>query len=248
MADGQETIGYVDDLIQNGVEFMDSLIEALTNVMADIVSLLDVANGICPDVRAPICTVLTDSRTCNSEGIFDNSIFEKVVDYVNRGTIVSKVTDARQDLADMLTVTQNMEENVETFDWALYIAMVFAILLSLLALGMIVGLVIRKTNRMICLQSRFFFPLFVSLVVLSFVFSIAFVIASLGLSDTCVDDPDARLLSVADHFLSGGSPIIFEFVQLYLSRKLTVLASVLVSSTYLPYPSLCSYVHVFSPV
>jgi hypothetical protein len=242
MADGHETIGYADDLIQNGVEFMDSLIEALTNVMADIGSLLEVANGICPNVRAQICTVLTDSRTCNSEGIFDNDIFEKVVDHFNsiNRTIVPKLTNARQDLADMLTVTRNMEENVDTFDWALYIAMVFAILLSLLALGMIVGLVIRKTDRMICLQSRFFFPLFVSLVVLSFVFSIAFVIASLALSDTCVDDPDARLLSVAAHYLDGGSPILFEFVQLYLSRKFTVIASVLVSTRLSP--------HTFSPV
>jgi hypothetical protein len=239
LANGQDSIGYAEDLIQNGVEFMDSLIEALTNVMTDIGSLLDVANGrVCPNVREQICTVLTDSRTRNSEGIFDNFIFEKVVDHFNSNrTIVSKLTNARQDLADMLTVTQNMEENVDTFDWALYIAMVFTILLSLLALWMIVGMVIRKTNRMICPQSRFFFPLFVSPVVLSFVFSAAFVIASLGLSDTCVDDPDAHLLLVADHYLDGVSPIIFEFVQLYLSRKFTVIASIVLVST-----RLCSYV------
>jgi hypothetical protein len=49
-------------------------------------------------------------------------------------------------------------------------------------------------------------PLFVSLLVLVFVSSITFVIASLGLADTCIDDPDARFLSVADHYLDGISP------------------------------------------
>jgi hypothetical protein len=70
------------------------------------------------------------------------------------------------------------------------------------------------------LRARIFLPLFVSLLVLVFVSSITFVIASLGLADTCIDDPDARFLSVADHYLDGISPIIFEFVEVYLSRKL----------------------------
>jgi hypothetical protein len=69
-------------------------------------------------------------------------------------------------------------------------------------------------------------PLFVSLLVLAFVFSITFVIGSLGLADTCIDDPDARFLSVADHYLDGISPIIFEFVELYLSRKLQHMQSI----------------------
>jgi hypothetical protein len=39
-------------------------------------------------------------------------------------------------------------------------------------------------------------------------------LVSLGVADTCVDDPDARMLAIANHIIL--SLIEYEFVQLYV--------------------------------
>jgi hypothetical protein len=199
-----ETIMKVKDLIRDGVFLFELLIEASLVAMEDVVSLFELTNGICPIVRAAICTnFLTDLATCDAGGIFeDKFLFEEMLNHFNisNQTIVHKLTRARDDLYSMLEVADSLEQKAETFDWVLYIAMIFSILLSLLSLLVILSLFwknIRK--RMGCLlRARIFLPLFVSLLVLVFVSSITFVIASLGLADTCIDDPDARFLSVAD--------------------------------------------------
>jgi hypothetical protein len=224
MDTGQETIGLVQGLIQEGVEFMDLLIESLSNVMEDVFSLLEtVNNGICPGLQETICTNLTDVSTCNSTRVIaDGSlVLEPLVKhFYSDRSLVSKLIQARDDLAGLIIVADEMNEQADTFDWALSVAMVFALLLSLLSLSMMVGLCFQnKLPRIIkCIQSRVLMPTFLLFVVVSFIFAMVFIIASLGLADTCVDDPDTRLLFIAEVYLRDSSPIVFEFVQLYLSR------------------------------
>jgi hypothetical protein len=123
-----ETTTQVKDLIRDGVFLFDLLIEAFWIAKLDVVSLLELTNGICPIVRAAICTYLTGLATCDAGGIFeDKFLFEEMLNHFNisNQTIVHNLTRARDDLYSMLEVTDSLDQKADIFDLVLYIAMVF---------------------------------------------------------------------------------------------------------------------------
>ena len=221
--EGTETITLVQEMIQTGIDFMEDLVQAATNVQQDVTKLLEAVNqGICPNTRQNICDNIEDYRTCNNT-LFDGTlVLEPMVKFfMSDRSLVSQLQKAKDDFEHLITVADSMQDQAESFDWTLLVAMVFAVLLIFTAVMMMISVVIpHKTPKITAyVQRRFIMPLFIVLVSISFLFAISFIIASSALADTCVDDPDTRLLSIAEVFLTDSSPIVLEFVKLYLSRK-----------------------------
>jgi hypothetical protein len=217
---GQESITITQGLIQGGIDLLTKLVDGLDVLRDDALTLLEAVNGLCPKQRTEICTDLTDAATCETDGIFDGLVMQSVINYFdNNRTIATSIEWARGDLEGMLVVADSINEKADTFNWAFWMAVAFTLSLSVMCIYMMFGLVLKFEKPMKCLHSCVVFPTFVFLVILSFVFAMTFIIASMGLADTCVDDPDTRLLSIADHFLADSSPIVTEFVNLYLTSK-----------------------------
>jgi hypothetical protein len=68
-------------------------------------------------------------------------------------------------------------------------------------------------------QSFLIVPLFILMVVCSWVFSMVFVIGSMTLADTCVDSPDGIILQVVENVRNDISAIIADFLLYYISGK-----------------------------
>ena len=66
-------------------------------------------------------------------------------------------------------------------------------------------------------QNIFMVPLFVLMVVLSWVFAIVFVIGSVGLADMCIDSPDENFQALMKKIQDEFDPLIFKAIIFYVS-------------------------------
>lgn len=224
VSDGQRSIQQVQGLVLEGVDFFDFLIESIENLLGDIYQFLELVNTeICP-LKEQICTNLTDWASCDAVGLFgvkEQLLLQSIVtdwSTAGGGAFLANLERARDDMADMAEGTNDLTETTQMFEWALICAFCFAWILAMLSMWMMIVVWIQKPQMIQCVQHYLVMPSFVLLVTLSFIFAMVFIIASLALSDTCVDNPDDQLLALALHAIpEDTSPIVIEFLRDYLS-------------------------------
>jgi hypothetical protein len=223
LEDGREAIGIVQNLTKGGIDIITNLLNENEAISSELDGFLADTNRICPTVRDPICTDLSDVSTCNFEGIFDSTILQTLLEHfaTSERSVAydTELVKARNDLEDLLVVADNIDDTAKTFNWALWVAMVFSWVLASLCVWIMVGVACRMPAILKCLQSWILVPIFSLLVVCSFVFSIVFVIGSMALADLCVDSPDPRIMIILNRFRDTLSPILVEFASFYISRK-----------------------------
>jgi hypothetical protein len=95
-----------------------------------------------------------------------------------KGLTYDELVQERIDLADMVQVAEDLEQTGETFNWAFYCSMAFSLRLALLCLCFVLGDISELSRVTRCLQNFIMLPIFVLFVVLSWVFSMVFVIGS----------------------------------------------------------------------
>ncbi|KAG7372726.1 hypothetical protein IV203_018869 [Nitzschia inconspicua] len=230
LTDGKVSINYAQVLLNKADETLGGLIFFLTSFQSDVQFLLQGANQICPQVQLFLCEDLNVVDTCNTAGVFGQTeagqkfmeTFEHLVRiFYQDWKIVAQLEGWQQDLRRINSATVTAEEQISTFDWVFYVAVMFDVLVGILALVMIVFLLTRKKMPLFlkCIHHWCLFPTFIVFVFFSFIFAIAFLIASMVLSDTCADDPDKRMLAIARHYFRGDvEPYMEEFATFWLSR------------------------------
>jgi hypothetical protein len=62
-------------------------------------------------------------------------------------------------------------------------------------------------------------PAFTILVIIAFVFSMAFVLGSMTVADLCYDSPDDKILIILNRFQEQLSPIVVEIASFYINGK-----------------------------
>jgi hypothetical protein len=217
---GIGTITMVKDLLQGGIDLIDTILEEQTPPSTEIEAVLNAVDSICPEDLDPLCTNITDPITCNLDGV---DVGEVVLNFITffataRSLVYEELFQSRADLVDMLVVADELEDFGETFNWALYCSMAFSIALDVLCAFVIIGAVFQLSRITKCLQHVILVPVFVLLVILAWVFSMVFVIGSIGLADMCIDSPDDRVLILLEKFRSRfSSSIIFEFIVFYIN-------------------------------
>lgn len=240
LSDGKVSINYAQTIVNAADQTVGQLALLLKTFQTDMQILLGGVNRICPRVRDKLCETLRDVNTCNTTGLLgnDNTIadqlgetFENLVRiFYQDWKIVTQLEGFQEDLRRVVYTTEVAEEQISTFDWIFAVAVVFNLLVGLLAMAMIMYLCFqqrRNSNHRTmpwffrCMHHRCLFPTFVLFVLFSFIFAIAFLIASLVLSDTCADGPDQRIQAIADHYIQQDEfqPYIKEFLVHWLSRE-----------------------------
>jgi hypothetical protein len=220
---GKVSINYAAYLLEGGSQVVAFLSNFLKQFQTDMKKLLNETNTVCPTVQPFLCGDLADVTTCNTTQIFDDKFadaFENLVGVFGRDWEITKRLDSLvEDLEDMQNTADRANNQLSTIDWVFYVAVVFDLLVGLLAAGMILHLLFPKLPWILkCIQNRFLFPLFLVFVLFSFIFAIAFLIASLALADTCADDPDERILDIADYFLKDRQAYVNDVVRAWLSQ------------------------------
>jgi hypothetical protein len=223
------SIGLVHELATEAVSIVDRVIQLNQIVSSEIFTLLEDVNGMCPNVRDPLCDNLEDPSTCDISGFLGaeiDNIFKQVVGHFaagERSVIYQEIIKARDGLSDVQEIALDMDHAAAQFNWAFIVSMVFSLLLAVLCLFIMSSLVFRMPKMMRCMKSRIMMPLFVVLVIFSYVFSLLFVTASIATADTCVyespqQNVDQRILTLLERFQETLSPIVVEFARFYISQ------------------------------
>jgi len=228
---GLETVDLVQGLLIDGIALLDSFLSTSATSKATIETLVNNANSICPEVADEVCTNLWDltpgvATECSTDGIFDGEALQQFLLFFakNETTTTSEfiedIIDAREDLQDLVGTTETLQKAGDNFNWALYLSMAFSLVLAVLCMSFIAGAIFDFSPLVKCVQRYLFVPIFCLLVTLSWIFSMVFVIGSVGLADLCVDGPDDNILILLENFKL--SPLVFRFSNFYVSGTVPI--------------------------
>mmetsp|Transcript_25883 Transcript_25883/g.71090 ORF Transcript_25883/g.71090 Transcript_25883/m.71090 type:complete len:733 (+) Transcript_25883:343-2541(+) len=121
-------------------------------------------------------------------------------------TFIDRVNAFADTISSVSSLASQTEEQFSAINGVFYVAVVFDVIVALLALCMIVHILAndKLPASVKCIQRRCLFPLFIACVSIAFMFALAFLVASMALSDTCYNDPSERILSIAEYYMGDG--------------------------------------------
>jgi hypothetical protein len=227
LGSGQDAMDHVTDLIANVINLIDTVIDAGTSARDDTTNLMRQTNTICPSISDQICEDILDAEGCDYDGIPFGDELRAVVEYFQgvKDMTFSDLDNYREDLLATQAFMLRMKESSEELDWAFYTALSFTIALAVLCLFLMIGIIgswlghdEKKSFRYFrCFRRYLVLPLFGLLVALSFVFSVVFIIGSIGSADVCYNSPDGKILAILEKEQEKNSSIILEFLIYYIS-------------------------------
>lgn len=203
---GLQSTQFLKSLLNDAIELTDSFVETRNQTIGHVVLMLQQANGFCPTVREEICEDPLQNRNCNLVGIpyaFNLQLVLNAFAAVGGedGSFdFGRVDRFKNDLVKLRDVTTNIEDDSDTFDWTLYCAMAFSIAIGAICLIFIISVLwawcCDIPRCFACIRSWFIMPLFLLLVLCSWVLSMAFVIGSQATADFCNDSPDNNAVAM----------------------------------------------------
>lgn len=219
------------ELTQRGIDSVDFYLFKRAQTSASRNQLLGQLNGYCPKIKPQLCEHIESATNCNYEGMPFAVQIENVIDYIGvlPESLLADILAFRNDLIDFLVLLQNWKESLDQFHWALYVAIAFALTLSLLSLYLLIGVIWSWRNSsqnkplhpaFTCLRSSVVMPLFILLVFLSWTFSTVFMIGSIALSDFCFDSPSDIIMALIYRLEAQGrevSSIVLHFIPYFAS-------------------------------
>lgn len=221
LQDGTHSISIMENLGNQAIELIDRVTEQNTATGAVVENLLEDLNDICPLQRPDgICVDLDDVSTCSFDGIFETDIIETAIRHfkdADKSIYFQELVSARRDLVDFLVVTADLNDKAKTFNWALYCAMAGCLLLAVLCIFIVFGMTCRTSRIIGFLKNVFLVPSFTFLVVISFIFSLTFILGSMAVADLCYDSPDNNILLILNRLQDQLSPIAVEIVSFYIN-------------------------------
>jgi len=125
------------------------------------------------------------------------------------------VSSTRSDLIEVADMLGRFNDTAGKFTWAFWLSAAFAILLAILNICIVVGVILawrgkQERNRcgkfVSCIRSWVVIPLYIFLVIVSWIFSMVFVMGSTVAADWCYNSPDTNVLVSLQYF---GVPNMF---------------------------------------
>ncbi len=221
---GQELATEAIELINNAISRQASVVKVLRPYLEDI-------NGICPNATKSICEDITDASTCDFEGIPLPDDFQVAFTFLigyARNTTLSKLDGVRQDLISLEEDLEKVAQQISSFNWAFAIASAFAVLLLVANIIISHGIIEawrRETSpqkykcftKMLDMTRHWLMvPVFVFLVVMSWMFSMIFVIGSIAAADLCYGSPDETVLTLLEQDIVPVDGIVQRLLIFYV--------------------------------
>ncbi len=90
---------------------IDGVLASQEQLVIETKEAWEAINGICPQVRDPICTEITNVDSCNFEGILESN--EDVVTFLNfvadtRSLVFDQLNRSRKDLLESIEFANNI--------------------------------------------------------------------------------------------------------------------------------------------
>lgn len=187
-----------------------------------------VVNDICSEVlQLPNCTI-AQNNVAPTVSEIQSVIYSQVQQFMYQ-----QLDPMRSDCEELAKDLTNLNNKFGQFYWAFWVATGFAILLAALSLLIIYGVISAwRQEQKHCLTSFvrgwLIVPLFTFLVVMSWIFSMLFVIGSLSTADACYNSPDQLTLV----------RVVFAALDRFCSKYLTILTRYLIVDGFVRTPRL----------
>lgn len=142
--------------------------------------------------------------------------------------LAGSLDDIGSDLNQLLVLTEDIDNSLESAN--IFFAVLIAISAVLLALviAMIVGVFFAWKDLSNCftkcIQYALIWPLFVLILILSWVFAMLFLSAGLAGADFCID-PDAQVQTFLNNHSEAFDGIMFGFIMYYVSVSFPYMSS-----------------------
>ena len=186
LGSGQDTLDLINSLIEGTVNLIDDVLTAGNAAKEDTTELMRATNTFCPRVASRICEDVLSARACSYDGLPFREEVKKVIEFYQgvKDVAFDDLQSMRGDLVASQEFVSKMREATEDFNWAFYCCLAFAVALALLCFYLMVAIIQswkgQETKAFRCFRKYLVLPLFSLLVALSFVFSVVFIIGSIG--------------------------------------------------------------------
>ena len=227
----------IQDLCLDGVTLIDNFVNRSQAVVDRNEAFFPQINGVCPEVRQELCTSIVNDtdfvpiRNCTVHDIpFVNESLAKVLEivYETREYIFDEVNEWRDDFINLYDDIETFLNGESMLEWAFWLSFSFTILLLVCGAWMLGGMYYNSTRRRennqngrrreYVLRHRILFPLFCSLVVFAFAFSVAFVIAAIAASDWCINSPNPKTTYILDSNLEKLGSLVYQWAKYYVNQ------------------------------
>jgi hypothetical protein len=196
--DGRDGLAQGESLTNDAVTLIDSYLYRQNSTLEAARNVQQTSNDvICPSLREIICS---DASSFDCDYILDLGSNSAVTSALNE--IVTQLVEIRSDLVEVGAIIDNIDQQVTNFTWAFWVAAGAVILMAICTILILNGVILawQKKLRGTCWQSttsRFrgycIVPLFVTLLLIGFVFSMVFVMGYTATSDFCYNSPDENV-------------------------------------------------------
>lgn len=188
----------------NGVLLIDDFLSNQSIFIGTIQSYRATLNGFCPQVAETVCESLSPISNCNFTS-FSEKIRVLLWDiYIDLSTYAFfELSSVQNDLVSFAGTMSSLQHGVNGFTWAFWTACLWSLLLMMFTIFLMYGIVLAwREDR----QFGFFrwvvtlmhhwlvVPLYILFVILTWVFSMIFVIGTAVTADFCFDSPDSKVL------------------------------------------------------
>lgn len=213
----------------DAIDLIDEYIIRQEGVLVSLFSFRSTLNSICPNVREGICESLTPVANCTFEDLPEevlDGIREFIVSSVD--ALYTELVNLQNDLRELADVLGGISDKTKSFSWAFWIAAVWSLILAIqtaiLSYFVIESWKSNPKKNACAVRTRKFLrnwitiPVHAFLVVMSWIFTMIFLIGTAVSGDFCIDNPDPHVLvreTLEEHlrkstFLS----LIFVFIPL----------------------------------
>jgi len=211
------------NLAEEAIRLIDGQIAKQSNVSATVDQVWEEINGFCP-FQNVICANVTTPADCDLTGFPLAGEIEVLLNNTQE-YVYDQLVFMRTDLERIIEELVNLNNKAKSYNWAFYVAAAFAALLGVLNLVISSGVVLAWTGRLRgniwrriygIVRNWMILPIFVFLVLVSFIFSMVFIIGSIASADTCYGSPDNNvnyfLVANRDRFAT----VVYAFLQYWV--------------------------------
>jgi hypothetical protein len=188
---------------------------------------------MCPNAQESFCTstvVEDDTRDCDFSSLPQLQLeLRELFTYLDGTFQLVVEPEALKDMQDDLQTMQSLLDQADkyyptTLNWTFWVAVVCNVTLAVIALCICFAVMLLYfgyplSPALRCLRSFVLIPCFLIFVVLGWAFSTAFIVSSLGIADTCINSPDAAMLTILnrleDDFLENS--VMHDFLEYFVS-------------------------------
>ncbi|KAL3907086.1 MAG: hypothetical protein SGARI_003710 [Bacillariaceae sp.] len=217
---GREGLVQGTNLAEKGVDIVDDLIDTY-NETIQAAKQLNLRN-ICPSARDELCA-LNNPLYAAGDKCFPNAdeVWNVLED--NQKEIAEAVGSIKPDLIELDLLLRDINDQVKRFDWAFWVAGTAVLILALITILQMIAMWLPRLSpqeldkQSFCgkflyymKHSWFVVPLYILVVVISWVFSTTFIIASMVSADFCYDSPNERMVFLIAYVSNCKSNVVLD--------------------------------------